>query len=64
MIGGLVLSTFATLFIVPSVFALLIGNRPPVSPSIHPDDPKSQHYHPLQVSEGGGPVGKHAFPPL
>ena len=47
VIGGLVVSTFATLLIVPSVFALLIGNRPSISPSVHPDDPKSHHYHPL-----------------
>jgi multidrug efflux pump subunit AcrB len=49
VIGGLVVSTFATLLIVPSVFALLIGSRPPISPSVHPDDPKSQHYDPNYV---------------
>ncbi len=63
VIGGLVLSTFATLLIVPSVFALLMGNRPSISPSVHPDDPKSVHYHPLLVSEGGGPAAKHSYPP-
>src|SRR5262249_4960039 len=44
VIGGLVVSTFATLFIVPSVFALLMGNKPAVSLSMHPDDPDSAHY--------------------
>jgi multidrug efflux pump subunit AcrB len=44
VIGGLFLSTFATLFIVPAVFALLMGNKPAVSLSMHPDDPESAHY--------------------
>jgi hypothetical protein len=63
VIGGLVVSTFATLLIVPSVFALLMGNRPSISPSVHPDDPQSVHYNPLAVNEGGGAVGAHTFPP-
>src|SRR5262245_22512194 len=46
VIGGLVVSTFATLFIVPSVFALLMGSQTPQSPSLHPDDPESAHYDP------------------
>jgi hypothetical protein len=46
VIGGLVLSTFVTLFIVPSVFALLMGRSKPRSPSLHPDDPDSSHYDP------------------
>jgi multidrug efflux pump subunit AcrB len=46
VIGGLVASTFVTLFIVPSVFALLMGRRVAQSPSLHPDDPDSAHYDP------------------
>jgi multidrug efflux pump subunit AcrB len=46
VIGGLVVSTFVTLFIVPSVFALLMGRSKPRSPSLHPDDPDSSHYDP------------------
>jgi multidrug efflux pump subunit AcrB len=46
VIGGLVVSTFVTLFIVPSVFALLLGKKTPRSPSLHPDDPESSHYAP------------------
>src|SRR5207249_4247016 len=46
VIGGLVVSTFATLLIVPSVFALLMGQRAARSPSLHPDDPASSHYDP------------------
>jgi multidrug efflux pump subunit AcrB len=58
VIGGLVVSTFATLFIVPSVFALLMGRRVARSPSVDPDDPASSHYDPdgapLQESEARG----------
>jgi multidrug efflux pump subunit AcrB len=46
VIGGLVVSTFVTLFIVPSVFALLMGRSKPRSPSLSPDDPDSSHYDP------------------
>ncbi len=46
VIGGLVVSTFATLFIIPSVFALLMGRSNARSPSLHPDDPDSSHYDP------------------
>jgi multidrug efflux pump subunit AcrB len=48
VIGGLVASTFVTLFIVPSVFALLMGKSVARSPSLHPDDPDSTHYDPIQ----------------
>ena len=46
VIGGLVVSTFVTLFIVPSVFALLMGRKTPGSPSLHPNDPESSYYAP------------------
>ena len=46
VIGGLVASTFVTLFIVPSVFALLMGRRTAGSPSLYPNDPNSSHYDP------------------
>ena len=47
VIGGLVMSTFATLLVLPSVFALVIGRKVAHSPSIYPDDPESAHYDPL-----------------
>jgi hypothetical protein len=47
VIGGLVMSTFATLLVLPSVFAIVTGKRKPQSPSIYPDDPDSVHYDPL-----------------
>ncbi len=41
VIGGLVMSTFATLLVVPSIFALVIGRKMAESASIYPDDPES-----------------------
>jgi hypothetical protein len=55
VIGGLVVSTFVTLLIVPSVFALLMGRSTPRSPSLHPDDPDSSHYDP----DGREPEAAH-----
>ncbi|HLJ11522.1 MAG TPA: efflux RND transporter permease subunit [Planctomycetaceae bacterium] len=46
VIGGLVMSTFATLLVVPSIFAIVIGRKTARSPSIFPDDPKSAYYDP------------------
>ena len=44
VIGGLVLSTFATLLILPSIFTLIMGERKYQSPSIDPDDRASKHF--------------------
>ena len=46
VIGGLVMSTFATLLVLPSIFAVVIGQKVARSPSIYPDDPESAHYDP------------------
>src|SRR5262249_15292532 len=46
VIGGLVCSTFATLLVVPAIFALVMGGIRPRSLSVHPDDPESPHYDP------------------
>jgi multidrug efflux pump subunit AcrB len=46
VIGGLVMSTFATLLVLPSIFAVVIGGKVYRSPSIYPDDPESVHYDP------------------
>jgi multidrug efflux pump subunit AcrB len=48
VIGGLVMSTFATLLVVPSIFALVIGRSVSRSPSIYPADPDSVHFDPLR----------------
>jgi multidrug efflux pump subunit AcrB len=59
VIGGLLVSTFVTLLIVPSVFALPMGRRVARSPSLYPDDPDSAHYDPAgRAAEAplGGPA--------
>ncbi len=60
VIGGLVMSTFATLLVVPSIFAIVIGKKVPKSPSIYPNDPESAHYAPNV--DGGGHAGGTAPP--
>ena len=52
VIGGLLMSTVATLLVVPAIFALLIGGRQARSPSVHPYDPESPHYDPEAVARG------------
>ena len=37
-------STFATMLIVPALFVLLMKRAKNASPSIDPDDPASRHY--------------------
>ena len=51
VIGGLVMSTVATLLVIPSIFALVIGRSVTRSPSIYPNDPESPHYDPLVFAE-------------
>jgi Cu/Ag efflux pump CusA len=51
VIGGLVMSTFATLLVLPSIFAVVIGRSVARSPSIYPDDPDSTYYDPLTYAQ-------------
>jgi multidrug efflux pump subunit AcrB len=51
VIGGLVMSTFATLLVLPSIFAVIIGSKVHRSPSIYPDDRESVHYDPHVYDE-------------
>jgi multidrug efflux pump subunit AcrB len=44
VIGGLLVATFATLFILPAVFAVIQGRSSARSASLDPDDPESQHF--------------------
>ncbi len=44
VIGGLVVSTFATLTILPSIYAILQGRARATSPSLNPMDPASRYY--------------------
>ena len=53
VIGGLVMSTFATLLVVPSIFAVVIGKKVAGSPSIHPADPDSRYYGPNVFANHG-----------
>jgi len=55
VIGGLVMSTFATLLVLPSIFALVIGRKEPLSPSLYPGNPASAHFDPgLDAPTNGG----------
>jgi multidrug efflux pump subunit AcrB len=65
VIGGLVMSTFATLLFVPSIFAVVIGRKVADSPSIHPADPDSRYYSPdffadRDKSNAHGPASRTA----
>ncbi|GMU20139.1 MAG: acriflavine resistance protein B [Phycisphaerae bacterium] len=51
VIGGLAAATLATLFILPSVFAIVQGRKPVRSASYDPDDPQSTFHDPLVVEE-------------
>jgi hypothetical protein len=53
VIGGLVAATLATLFVIPSVFALVMGRASRGSPSLDPDDPQSAHFR-SDASEKSG----------
>jgi multidrug efflux pump subunit AcrB len=44
VIGGLVLSTFATLTVLPSIYAILQSRASATSPSLNPEDPASRYY--------------------
>jgi multidrug efflux pump subunit AcrB len=46
VIGGLLVSTFATLLILPALFAAVMGQSKFGSPSLHPDDPDSSRFDP------------------
>jgi multidrug efflux pump subunit AcrB len=44
VIGGLVVSTLVTLFVVPAIFVVLMRRVENVSPSLDPNDPHSRQY--------------------
>ena len=62
VIGGLVMSTFATLLVLPSIFAVVIGRKVARSPSIYPDDPESPHYDPHVFADEGQSDPHHRRP--
>ena len=51
VIGGLVMSTFATLLVVPSIFALVIGRKVARSPSIYPGRPRKRALRPERLRQ-------------
>ena len=53
VIGGLAAATLATLFILPSVFALLQKRVTQKTPSLDPNDPDSAHYSPTTAAVQG-----------
>jgi hypothetical protein len=64
VIGGMFLATFATLLVLPAVFALLLVGASSQSPSLDPDDPASTHYDPITPAHnpaGGEPEGHGSF---
>ena len=44
VIGGLIFSTFATLTILPSIYAILQSRASVTSPSLNPMDTQSRYY--------------------
>ena len=44
VIGGLLVSTYATLTVLPSIYAILQGRSSVASPSLNPMDPASRYY--------------------
>jgi len=46
VIGGLAAATFATLLVLPALFATALGGASVRSPSIHPDDAASSYFDP------------------
>jgi multidrug efflux pump subunit AcrB len=44
VIGGLILSTFTTLTVLPSMYAVLQRRATATSPSLNPEDPRSRYY--------------------
>ena len=46
VIGGLIGATFATLFVLPSLFSMFQSRVSSASPSLDPTDPHSSHYAP------------------
>lgn len=52
VIGGLAASTLATLFVLPAVFALVMGRVGTASASLHPFDPQSRRFAPADAPGG------------
>ena len=51
VIGGLTAATFATLLILPAIFAIVLGKSKAQSASIHPDNPECAYFSPSHAKE-------------
>ena len=51
VVGGLLLATVATLFVLPAVFVLFRGKSAALTSSLDPDDPLSSHYQPVEKTK-------------
>jgi multidrug efflux pump subunit AcrB len=63
VVGGLLVATAATLFVLPSVFTALLGSTSAKSPSLDYEDPESSHYKSPEIPgdpDGPGPTGAPA----
>src|SRR5205085_3822675 len=56
VIGGLLIATFATLFVLPSVFCIIQGRSSTQSPSLDPDDPDSTYHDDDKSVEQAGAI--------
>jgi multidrug efflux pump subunit AcrB len=56
VIGGLIVSTFATLTILPSIYAILQSRASVKSPSLNPLDPQSRYYDVAEFSKSSETV--------
>lgn len=54
VVGGMAMSTFAALLVIPAVFTLVMASASKVSPSLDPDDPESPHYDPEDATNRDG----------
>ncbi len=52
VIGGLLVSTLATLLILPALFAVVMGQSKHVSVSMDPNDPASPHHDNPEAHDG------------
>ncbi len=57
VIGGLAASTFATLLLLPAVFAVVQRHARLGSPSLYPLDPRSRHFDHEAALAAAGPAG-------
>jgi hypothetical protein len=62
VIGGLITATLTTLFIVPSLFAVIQRSASSQSPSLDPEDPQSVYFTRHEPHPGPGQSEPRAWP--